>query len=327
MKKTSTWIIFILISLFSNSQEIQNIDHCKCVDKIESITPNLSGKYERKCKGVIIETGTFKDGEKNGEWITYTPKGNVIRKINYFEGKLNGNSQFFYASGKPKLTASFVNNKKDSIWKYYTEKGKIYIEGEYSLDKPIRIWTIKDFKGSQTLIQYDFSKSIYLKNKPVSYHKNWDVIGNDNTGWFGILLYPDRIEKKGSAPLGGFYFANDLLVELIQVPIDFWDTYFSFKYKIEYKISSDNSYTVNSTPIDDHMSDDTPSYPYIVKTNDADKLKKIDHSVLSKELLDMKIIEVLNFMPPWIFSEQSDVEVYLPFVLNQIENIDKVFEK
>jgi hypothetical protein len=327
MKKTSIWISFLLISLISYSQHTEKLDYCHCVDQIDSITPVLEGKFERKCNDKIIETGLFIDGEMDGEWITYTPKGKIIRKINYIKGKLHGNSQFFYASGKLKLTASFIDGKKDGSWKYYTEKGKVYIDGEYSKDKPINIWTIKDLKGSQILVQYDFSKSTYLKNEPLAYHKNWDVVQNDNTGWFGILLYPDRIEGKGNAPLGGYYFANDLIVELMQVPIDFWDTYTSLKYKIEYKVASDNSYTVSSTEIEKHMEDNNPSFPYILKTNDADKLKKVEHSKLSKKLLAMKINETLNFMPPWIFSEQNVVEVYLPFVLNQIENIDKVFDK
>ena len=52
-------------------------------------------------------------------------------------------------------------------------------------------------------------------------------------------------------------------------------------------------------------------------TNPTPKIKRIDHSDLQIKLLDYKIKEVLSIMPPWIFNEQSDIDVYIHYVINQ----------
>lgn len=318
MKIKLTIILAIISIHFSFSQKIENLDYCNCMDKIEIKEPNLEGSFERKCNNQVIETGSFKNGEKNGQWITYSKKGTLIRKVNYTDGKLNGKIELFYLNSQPKLSANFINGKKDGKWTYFTKKGTVFIEGEFSLDKPINIWTIKDDKGKKTLIQYDYSNLKYLVNNSADFHSDNAILKNENSEEYYILKYPNRVKKDGTQPIGGFYFGSDIFVELVEVPLDYWDTYMNYKYKATFKIGTDSSNSLSIEKINDHMPDSTPIYPFIISTNPDSKIKKIEHSELSIKLLDYKIFEALSFMPPWIYKDSNEVEVYVPYVINKI---------
>lgn len=316
-------IFLILISGYSYSQKIDTLKYCDCIDKIESESPQLNGKYERRCNGKIIETGSFSNDQKEGEWITYSKKGGMVRKTHYTNGKLNGSVELWYPDGKPKFSGTFVNGKKNGIWNYYSEKGKACITGEYLSDKPINLWTIKDREGKKILVEYDYTSSKYIKNEKLAYHKEWDVIQNDNIGEFSIMLYPERKEYEGSAPLGGFLFASDLFVDLMELPVDFMDTYISTHFEVTIKIGEDNSYEIVSVSEVGDFPENEPMYPFLMKTNDADKLQHVAFSSLSRKMLNLKIQESLNLLTPWIFSGKTEVKIVVPYVINQIQRIDE----
>lgn len=74
-------------------------------------------KYDRK--GVLIETGTFSNGEKTGEWIKYTTASGQ-RKIDYKEtykdGKLNGPVIYYFENNDGRVVQSkgnYVDGKKN----------------------------------------------------------------------------------------------------------------------------------------------------------------------------------------------------------------------
>jgi hypothetical protein len=317
--KINLAIIFTILSInYGICQKVENLDYCNCLDKIENNEPNLEGNFERICNNQVVETGGFKNGEKNGQWITYSKKGALIRKVNYTDGKLNGSVELYYLSSQPKLIANFINGKKDGKWTYFTKKGNVFIEGEFSLDKPINVWTIKDDKGKKILIQYDYTNLKYLVNNPANFHSDNAILKNENSEEYYILKYPKRVQKEGTQPIGGFYFASDIFVELVEIPLDYWDTYMNYKYKATFKVGTDNSSLLSIAKINDHMPDSTPIYPFIISTNPDSKIKKIEHSQLSIKLLDNKIFEALSFMPPWIYGDSNEVEVYVPYVINKI---------
>jgi antitoxin component YwqK of YwqJK toxin-antitoxin module len=139
--------------------------------------------------GKTIETGFFKNGKKDGEWITYNKKGALIRKINYSDGQLNGTCEVFSANGTPKLNAFFNGGEKSGKWTYFTSNGKIFMTGEFESGKPINTWTINDKRGKAPVIQYDYNSKKYLINQPLGLYKDNDVIQNDNTKEYYILRY------------------------------------------------------------------------------------------------------------------------------------------
>jgi hypothetical protein len=78
MKNLILGLLIVWPVNFAFGQQLENLDYCNCQDKIDQIAPELNGKFERKCNGILIEQGEFVNGSKNGEWITIP-----IRSSNY----------------------------------------------------------------------------------------------------------------------------------------------------------------------------------------------------------------------------------------------------
>lgn len=317
MKKLILGLLTALTVNISFGQQTEKLDYSNCQDQIEQISPDLNGTFERKCNGILIEKGEFVNGLKNGEWVTYSRKGKPIRKINFENGLLNGKIELFYVNGKPKANGQFDKGNKIGKWMYYTEKGKILSEGSYDSNKPIDIWTINDKKGKKPVVQYDYNSKKYLINKPTPFHKDGNIIQNENTEEWYILKSPDLKYSSKSEPLGGYDFANFMFIELVEVPENYWDTYLYQKYKVSYKITAENELSFDSELFTGDLPDNNLELTFLIMTNPTPKIKRIDHSDLQIKLLDYKIKEALSIMPPWIFNEQSEIDVYVHYVINQ----------
>jgi len=317
MKKKLLFLLTVLTVNLVFGQQTEKIDYCNCLDKIEQISPVLNGKYERTCKGTLIEKGEFENNLKIGEWTTYSRTGKIIRKLNYENGLLNGKVELFYLNGKIKLTGEFDKGKKIGKWTYFTEKGTIFIEGNYVINKPTGIWTINDKKGKKAVVQYDYDLKKYILNGQFSFYKDNDVFQNDNTEEWYILRMPNLNYSSKTGPLGGYKFANYMFIQLVEVPENFWDTYLYRKHKVSYSISADNDVAYNTQLILDKFPDNQLEYVYLIKTNPTEKIKKIDFTDFQLQLLDFKTKETLNLMPPWVFEEEKEVDVYLHYVINQ----------
>jgi hypothetical protein len=317
MKRLIFGLLMALTVNTSFGQQIENLDYCNCQDKIDQISPVLNGRFERKCNGVLIEKGEFVNGLKNGEWITYSRKNKLIRKFNYDNGLLHGKVELFYMNGKPQLTGQFERGNRIGKWTYYTEKGMVLAEGSYDSNKPIDTWTINDKKGKKPVIQYDFNSKKYLLNNQTPIHNNKDIIRNENTEEWYILVSPDLKYSSKSEPLGGYAFANYMFIELVEVPENYWDTYLYQKYKVSYKITADNNVTFNSQLFTGNLPDSNLELTFLIMTNPTSKIKRIAHSDLQIKLIDLKIKEALSIMPPWIYNEQTDIDLYLHYVINQ----------
>lgn len=109
-----------------------------------------------------------------------------------------------------------------------------------------------------------------------------------------------------------------MLVDLIEVPVDYWDAYISYNYLIKFNITNDNISSFLVEPIQNYHENGTLIYPFIVSTDPESQLIKKEHTELSKKLLNFKINEAISFLPPWIFKDKTDVEVNLPYVINRI---------
>lgn len=321
-------LLLFLFSSLSYSQVTVDIDYCNCKDKIDEITPELNGKFERTCAGTLIETGSFINGLKTGEWTTYSKKGTVIRRINYNAGRLDGKSEVFFITGEPRLSANFDDGKQTGKWTWYSSNGGILLSGDYVAGKPVGVWTINDSKGKQPVISYNYDNDEYLKKGKSWLHKNKQIIKNDNTGEYFILFSPANrpAEPSGTAPLGGFKYASDIFIDMLEIPLDYWDTLINYKYKATFNVESDNSSSFSIEIIPDHMPDETPIFPMIVSTNKDSKLKKDEPGELSKKLLSYKLNEALSFTPPWIKGGQAKVEVYVPYVINKIIGFSKLVD-
>ncbi len=77
----------------------------------------------------LTETGNFKNGEKDGEWIDYYPGGKTPAVIaHYKEGKLDGSWKQFDKKGNILTEMNYKNGLKDGKLYLYDKKGKVLKE-------------------------------------------------------------------------------------------------------------------------------------------------------------------------------------------------------
>ena len=103
----------------------------------------------------------------------------------------------------------------------------------------------------------------------------------------------------------------------MEIPENYWDTYLYQIYKVSYSITPENELTYESQLFTEETVDNNLELTFLIMTNPTPKIKKIEHSTLQLRLLDYKIMETLNIMPPWIFNEQTKIDVYIHYVINQ----------
>jgi hypothetical protein len=316
MKRLILSFIILLIVNFSFGQHVEKLDYCNCVDKIDQLTPNLNGNFERKCNGVTTLKGQFVNGKMNGEWLTYSKSGKLIRKLKYNNGLLDGDFELFFINGSKKLTAHFENGKKVGKWTYYGFNGEMFIEGSYNDNKPVGVWTIKDIEGKNVAVQYDYDAKKYLVNKPVVYYKDGDVIFNENTEEWYILHKPES-EHIITIPLGGMDLAVFIFIKSVEVPETIFNTYLHNKYKMSLSISSESEMKFTQTKVEGDCPKDQENLLFAINTNEPSKIKKVTLSKIETELIDMKINEAMHILPPWISSQDMNGDVYVHYIINK----------
>ncbi|MCT4599807.1 MAG: hypothetical protein N4A32_02810 [Marinifilaceae bacterium] len=82
--------------------------------------------------GKLMYKGMFRDGKPVGVFKRYYPTGIIKAELNYFEKYVN--ATFYNKTGKLIATGRYVDNKKDSIWNYFSEDRLIsrenYVKGK-----------------------------------------------------------------------------------------------------------------------------------------------------------------------------------------------------
>ena len=72
-----------------------------------------------------VEEGMFNLGRRIGIWIKYYPKGNIKSKINYVNGKAQGDFITFYENGKTEEKGNWKSKVYKGDFVRYYENGKI----------------------------------------------------------------------------------------------------------------------------------------------------------------------------------------------------------
>jgi antitoxin component YwqK of YwqJK toxin-antitoxin module len=64
----------------------------------------------------ILLTGNFKDGKRNGRWLTFYPNGGLKGVVTFVDDVLNGESKSFDTKGKLQTSGNFLDGKKNGQW-------------------------------------------------------------------------------------------------------------------------------------------------------------------------------------------------------------------
>lgn len=113
-------ITFILLTAFCYSQDTLNrVDKLNCKFGYWKVYKDVDGKK------ILIEEGKYLNNRKSGLWIEYYFDGLVKSKINFKEGRPEGNYILFYNNSVVKEEGTLVKNQNSGKRITYYESGKV----------------------------------------------------------------------------------------------------------------------------------------------------------------------------------------------------------
>ena len=123
------------------------------------------GYYEYIVNGVVNTKGDYKNGNKEGYWVTYYPNGKLKEECNYDNRNYEGKYKTYYSSGKLESEGNYRNNLKNGYWVNYFEDGRISEECNYKNDYKIGFQICRNGKlYDRCFYFYDWSdENKYLK--------------------------------------------------------------------------------------------------------------------------------------------------------------------
>lgn len=130
----------------------------------------------------------FKNGVLSGETATFNQKGNMITKVNYKDGLLDGEALFFYGENIVETETFFVSGKIDGKINIFSRKGTQLLNGFYKDNKREGVWRLYYQSGElKTVIPY--LKGV--KNGEVLIYDKGGMVVQNLIFKNGMLVNPD----------------------------------------------------------------------------------------------------------------------------------------
>ena len=86
-----------------------------------------------------LQSGSFKNGKREGLWVSYHKNGNIGIKEIYKDGKRDGFYKMYYQNGQLKMKGNLKFGWQDGLWEYFNEDGSL-----------LRTETLKEGKKIET---------------------------------------------------------------------------------------------------------------------------------------------------------------------------------
>ena len=93
--------------------------------------------------------GKFKNGEEDGEWVTYWNNGNLYNKGEYKYGKREEEWVGYFNNGQLKYKGEYKNHKRVGEWVEYWSNGHLWRKGEYNKNGiKVGEWVVYKYDGT-----------------------------------------------------------------------------------------------------------------------------------------------------------------------------------
>jgi len=125
MKKTTTTAIFLLSVMLLSAQQLKKTYYDYHKTKVDeeyqmNSAGYINGTYKKYNEaGALIQTGSAKDGKKEGVWSeysTYSGKRELAKSETYKNNELNGLATYYGENGIVLRQGNYKNEKKDGKW-------------------------------------------------------------------------------------------------------------------------------------------------------------------------------------------------------------------
>jgi len=82
--------------------------------------------------GTIEITGGYRDGERDGYWISFYENGNKWSEGFFRNGKNEGERLTYFENGRLRYEAWYKNDERTGTWKFYDQAGNLIKTVDYS---------------------------------------------------------------------------------------------------------------------------------------------------------------------------------------------------
>jgi antitoxin component YwqK of YwqJK toxin-antitoxin module len=149
--RTIASLLIILVVIFNFDSFAQTPDGGSDVN-IKDGKGRKQGIWKKTDKdGRLVYTGSFVDDKPTGTFVYYDTTGAVKAESKFSE---NGSKAFtisFYRSGVKMSEGSYINEKRDSLWKFYNEEGILISEEMYRNGKAEGVW--KTYYANKSILE------------------------------------------------------------------------------------------------------------------------------------------------------------------------------
>lgn len=97
---------------------------------------------------------SYVEGKLDGETIWYYPNGNLKVRGNYFHGEFDGKWEKFYANGNKSMEVVYCNGVLEGPFSRWYKNGNPMETGQYANNRPVGNWTSWDESGKKTHHSY-----------------------------------------------------------------------------------------------------------------------------------------------------------------------------
>ena len=123
--------------------------------------------------GQLMSEGDYKNDEREGTWVTYWKNGQLFSKGNYTNGKQEGTWVTYWSNGQLWKKGDYKNGKREGTWVWYhrdgsknTDKSGVYRNGEKVSKVSIEIKNYEDlrqFLNTLTTEQLNDDVTVYIR--------------------------------------------------------------------------------------------------------------------------------------------------------------------
>lgn len=309
------FILFFSIGLASVQLQGQSkkYSNCDCTVKwSDSLYQVVSSK------GFFYEKGTYSNGKRNGLWESRNTKNRIVRQANYIEGSLDGDYLLFHFNGEPKLQASFEMGKPVGYWHYYNAHGELIKHGKYENGRPVGLWRIWDTKGKVIFADYDFdTQDQKIKGAGKRWFARGEKLVDDQSGQRFTKNHASRIVEVDAQPFGGYLLANDLFIEIFNLPPVFQNSKFRQDFHMKIVI---NGPTISSIEIDNSGSQTVNKkghfLPIYLEYRSENKWLLKRYNEANLRFLKDQLSEVLQVIGPWKNTGVKEIDLAVPLSMN-----------
>ena len=128
-------------------------DPTQIVLRVNLIDGRFHGDFEdfdpeRVGEGVsLYETGTYRDGQREGRYEYFYPSGVLRGRGTYENGLPEGPYESYYENGEPRNKINYTDGERDGPYEFYYENGQVQQKGVWNMGEACGEW----IQGDETL--------------------------------------------------------------------------------------------------------------------------------------------------------------------------------